>query len=162
WPHTRAIRTYSSTLGGEQVPPIAGEFGLRVTLGAWLDDNKKRNQRELRSVIELTRRSGNVNGVVVGNEVVYRGNTVLVGDESLSGEEQQGIDAARAPGDQKRVKEDINVAHLVRVIQRVKRETDGRVPVTTGEIWSVWRDHPELVSAVDFIAVHILPYWEGV
>jgi cellulose synthase/poly-beta-1,6-N-acetylglucosamine synthase-like glycosyltransferase len=34
--------------------------------------------------------------------------------------------------------------------------------VTTGEIWSVWRDHPELVSAVDFIAVHILPYWEGV
>src|SRR5262249_46021750 len=25
-----------------------------------------------------------------------------------------------------------------------------------------WRDHPELVSAVDFIAVHILPYWEGV
>ena len=35
------------------------------------------------------------------------------------------------------------------------------MPVTTGEIWSVWRDHPELVSAVDFIAVHILPYWEG-
>ena len=35
------------------------------------------------------------------------------------------------------------------------------MPVTTGEIWSVWRDHPELVSAVDYIAVHILPYWEG-
>ena len=44
------------------------------------------------------------------------------------------------------------------MIQKVKRETG--VPVTTGEIWSVWRDHPELVSAVDFIAVHILPYWE--
>ena len=36
------------------------------------------------------------------------------------------------------------------------------VPVTTGEIWSVWIEHPELASAVDFIAAHILPYWEGV
>jgi cellulose synthase/poly-beta-1,6-N-acetylglucosamine synthase-like glycosyltransferase len=35
------------------------------------------------------------------------------------------------------------------------------VPVTTGEIWTVWIDHPELASAVDFIAAHILPYWEG-
>ena len=35
------------------------------------------------------------------------------------------------------------------------------VPVTTGEIWTVWIDHPELASAVDFIAAHILPYWDG-
>jgi exo-beta-1,3-glucanase (GH17 family)/cellulose synthase/poly-beta-1,6-N-acetylglucosamine synthase-like glycosyltransferase len=160
--YTQAVRTYTSTLGAEQVPAIAEDLGMRVTLGAWLEVNKKRNQRELRAVVDLARRYSNVNAIVVGNEVVYRGNTVLVGDESLSAEEQQRIDAARAPGDQRRVKEDINVAHLIRAIQRVKRETDGRVPVTTGEIWSVWRDHPELVSAVDFIAVHILPYWEGV
>ena len=36
------------------------------------------------------------------------------------------------------------------------------VPVTTGEIWTVWIDHPELASAVDFIAAHILPYWDGI
>ena len=36
------------------------------------------------------------------------------------------------------------------------------VPVTTGEIWTVWRDHPELASAVDFIAAHILEYWVGI
>jgi cellulose synthase/poly-beta-1,6-N-acetylglucosamine synthase-like glycosyltransferase len=57
-------------------------------------------------------------------------------------------------------RDDMKVADLIQLIQRVKRSTS--VPVTTGEIWSVWRDHPELVSAVDFIAVHILPYWEGV
>ena len=33
--------------------------------------------------------------------------------------------------------------------------------MTTGEIWHVWIEHPELASAVDFIAAHILPYWEG-
>ncbi|NJL08448.1 MAG: glycosyltransferase [Methylacidiphilales bacterium] len=55
---------------------------------------------------------------------------------------------------------DQTVDELIKKIQRVKRETSG-IPVTTGEIWNVWLEHPELVSAVDFIAVHILPYWEG-
>jgi hypothetical protein len=33
--------------------------------------------------------------------------------------------------------------------------------VTTGEIWNIWRDNPELASSVDFIAAHVLPYWEN-
>jgi exo-beta-1,3-glucanase (GH17 family)/cellulose synthase/poly-beta-1,6-N-acetylglucosamine synthase-like glycosyltransferase len=127
-PLTRAVRTYSSTGGVELVPGVASEFGLRVTVGAWIDKNKDRNERELHSVIDLAKRHSNVSSIVVGNETIYR--------------------------------DDMKVADLIRLIQRVKRSTS--TPVTTGEIWSVWRDHPELVSAVDFIAVHILPYWEGV
>jgi len=127
-PLTRAIRTYSATGGVELVPAIASEFGLRVTLGAWLDKDKSRNEREIRSVIDLARRNSNVSSIVVGNETVYR--------------------------------DDVKIADLIQYIQRVKHAVS--VPVTTGEIWSVWRDHPELVSAVDYIAVHMLPYWEGV
>ncbi|MFL6807040.1 MAG: glycosyltransferase family 2 protein, partial [Xanthobacteraceae bacterium] len=56
-------------------------------------------------------------------------------------------------------RQDKTVDELVETIKRVKRESP--VPVTTGEIWSVWQDNPQLVAAVDFIAVHILPYWEG-
>ena len=52
------------------------------------------------------------------------------------------------------------VDELISKIQRVKRETS--VPVTTGEIWNAWIEHPELASAVDFIAAHVLPYWEGI
>jgi exo-beta-1,3-glucanase (GH17 family)/cellulose synthase/poly-beta-1,6-N-acetylglucosamine synthase-like glycosyltransferase len=126
-PLTRAIRTYSSTAGVELVPGIAGEFGLRVTIGAWIDKHQERNEREIRSVIELAKRHGNVNGIIVGNETVYR-------------------------GEQK-------VSDLIPMIQRVKRATN--MPVTTGEIWHVWLEHPELVSQVDYIAAHILPYWEG-
>ena len=124
---TRAIRTYSSTGGVELVPGIAAEFGLRVTVGAWIDKDEDRNEREIRSAIDLARRHSNVNGVVVGNETIYR--------------------------------DDQTVPELIKKIQRVKRATN--VPVTTGEIWSVWVEHPELVSAVDYIAAHILPYWEG-
>jgi exo-beta-1,3-glucanase (GH17 family)/cellulose synthase/poly-beta-1,6-N-acetylglucosamine synthase-like glycosyltransferase len=126
-PMTRAIRTYSSTGGVEQVPGIASEFGLRVTVGAWIDKDKDRNEREVRSVIDLAKRHSNINGIFVGNETIYR-------------------------GEQK-------VGDLIQLIQRVKRSTN--VPVSTGEIWNVWIEHPELVSQVDFIAAHILPYWEG-
>src|SRR6185437_3850481 len=40
--YTRAIRTYSATGGAELVPPIAAEFGLKVTVGAWIEKDKDR------------------------------------------------------------------------------------------------------------------------
>ena len=36
------------------------------------------------------------------------------------------------------------------------------VPVSTAETWDVWLAHPELAEHVDYVAVHILPYWDGV
>ena len=126
-PYTRAIRTYSSTGGGELVAPIAAEFGLKVTVGAWIDKNQDRNEREIRSALDLARRYSNVNAIVVGNETMLRNET--------------------------------SVEDLIKLIQQVKRSSP--VPVTTGENWTAWIDHPELASAVDFIAAHILPYWAG-
>jgi len=126
-PLTRAIRLYSSTGGVELVPPIAAEFGLKVTVGAWIDKNVDRNEREIDAAINLARHNSNVIGVVVGNETVYR-------------------------GEQK-------VSDLIELIKKVKKSVN--VPVTTGEIWNIWRDNPELASSVDFIAAHVLPYWEN-
>src|SRR5499426_754949 len=126
-PYTQAIRTYSSTGGGELVPAIAAEFGLKVTLGIWIDKNEARNEREIQAAIALARRYSNINAIVVGNETTLRA--------------EKSID------------------DLIRLVQRVKRQSP--VPVTTGEIWTVWIEHPELASAVDFIAAHILPYWDG-
>jgi exo-beta-1,3-glucanase (GH17 family)/cellulose synthase/poly-beta-1,6-N-acetylglucosamine synthase-like glycosyltransferase len=124
---TRAIRLYSSTEGVELVPPIAAEFGLKVTVGAWIDKDVDRNDREIDAAINLAKRNSNVNGIVVGNETVFR-------------------------GEQK-------VEDLIDLIKRVKKSVN--VPVTTGEIWNIWRDNPELASSVDFIAAHVLPYWEN-
>jgi exo-beta-1,3-glucanase (GH17 family) len=72
-PYTRTIRLYSSTGGVGMVPAIANEFGLKVTLGVWLDRNAQRNEREIRSAIDLARKNRNINGIVVGNETLYRG-----------------------------------------------------------------------------------------
>src|SRR5258707_313916 len=49
-PYTRMVRIYSSTAGAELVPEIAREFGLRVSVGAWIDKNTERNDREMRPV----------------------------------------------------------------------------------------------------------------
>src|SRR6202165_1014156 len=72
-PLTRAVRLYSSTGGVELVPPIANEAGIKVTVGAWIDKNVDRNEREIQSAIDLAKHKGNVNGIVVGNETIYRG-----------------------------------------------------------------------------------------
>src|SRR3954447_13961092 len=126
-PVPRAIRSSSSTEGNELVPPIAAEFGLKVMVGAWINKDPDHNQREIESAIALAKRNSNVNGIVVGNETVFR-------------------------GEQK-------VEDLIDLIKRVKKSVN--VPVTTGEIWNIWRDNPELASSVDFVAAHVLPYWEN-
>jgi exo-beta-1,3-glucanase (GH17 family)/cellulose synthase/poly-beta-1,6-N-acetylglucosamine synthase-like glycosyltransferase len=68
----RAVRTYSSTQGLELVPKIAGELGLKVTLGIWIDKDDARNEREIASALDLARANSNVTRLVVGNETVFR------------------------------------------------------------------------------------------
>jgi len=70
--HARAVRTYASTQGLERVPEIAAEFGLKVTLGVWIDKDTARNEREIATALELARRYPNVTRLVVGNETVFR------------------------------------------------------------------------------------------
>ena len=49
---------------------------------------------------------------------------------------------------------------LIQYIRWVKTSILQDIPVTTAEAWSVWIDHPELVNEVDYILVHIHPFWE--
>ena len=55
---------------------------------------------------------------------------------------------------------DLTVPQLIAYIDQVKAKT--HVPVSTAEPWHVWLKHPQLAENVDFINVHLLPYWEGV
>ena len=68
----KAVRTYASTQGLERVPEIAAELGLTVTLGAWIDKDDARNEREIATALDLARRFPNVTRLVVGNETVFR------------------------------------------------------------------------------------------
>ncbi len=176
---TRAVRLYTSTEGAELVPPVAAEFGMKVTVGAWIDTDGNRNNREIEAAINLARKNSNVIGVVIGNETIFRGEQIPMENlrpqsdveldpaeaARIQREEAQRLSDAQAQPEDKRgeaakwaVAEN-NVHRLIKVIQRVKKSVNG-VPVTTGEIYSIWSEHPELASSVDFIAAHVLPYWE--
>ena len=125
---TNAVRTYSTTDGLDQVPALAARHGINVALGAWLDARLNRNQQEIASAVRLARQHRNIVRVIVGNEVVLRG--------------------------------DVPVEQMIEYLDRA-REQIGQ-PVGTAEPWHVWLKHPELAAHVDFLAVHLLPYWEGI
>jgi len=63
-------------------------------------------------------------------------------------------------GNEVLLRAEITADQLIEYIREVKKNTWR--PVSTSETWDVWIKHPELVNEVDFIAVHILPYWEGI
>jgi exo-beta-1,3-glucanase (GH17 family)/cellulose synthase/poly-beta-1,6-N-acetylglucosamine synthase-like glycosyltransferase len=126
--NVNAVRTYS--VGGtlSDVPELADRHGLNVALGAWLDANRDKNEEQLRTVIDLAKTHQNVVRVIVGNEVLFRG--------------------------------DLKVEELAKYLDRAR--TSIGQPVGTAETWHTWLAYPELAQHVDFIGVHLLPYWEGV
>ncbi|MGZ4977357.1 MAG: glycosyltransferase [Methylobacter sp.] len=63
-------------------------------------------------------------------------------------------------GNEVLLRAEIPPEQLIEYIREVKKNTWR--PVSTSETWAEWMKHPELVNEVDFIAVHILPYWEGI
>lgn len=58
------------------------------------------------------------------------------------------------------LRRDQTVNELIEYIDRIRARTD--IPVSTAEPWHIWLKYPRLAEHVDYIAVHLLPYWEGV
>jgi exo-beta-1,3-glucanase (GH17 family) len=54
---------------------------------------------------------------------------------------------------------DMTASDLAATIRSVKAQVD--VPVTYADVWEYWLRNRELYDAVDFITVHILPFWEN-
>jgi exo-beta-1,3-glucanase (GH17 family)/cellulose synthase/poly-beta-1,6-N-acetylglucosamine synthase-like glycosyltransferase len=63
-------------------------------------------------------------------------------------------------GNEVLLRNEITEEQLIDYIREVKKRTWR--PVSTSETWEKWVSHPELVKEVDYIGVHILPYWEGI
>jgi exo-beta-1,3-glucanase (GH17 family)/glycosyltransferase involved in cell wall biosynthesis len=273
-PYARAVRTYSSTGGVEQVPAVAADLGLKVWVGIWLDARGERDGREIQAAVDLARRYTNVSTIVVGNETVKtrelaevpeirvqnkdqvetirlsdipfeetglraeaesqkrslnqsnpecaKLDRILYGlrgekfeaalraeaekqrkwpsqlnkecpsldaildalkskviDDALKAEAQTRLKALETAETENRkkglatktekksfdevldqIKAEKSAEAQIKILQWVKRRSP--VPVTSGQIWTDWRDHPDLVSAVDFIGAHVLPFWEGI
>ncbi|MFJ4064836.1 glycosyltransferase [Pseudomonas sp. NPDC089996] len=69
---TDNIRIYTVEGTQAEIPRLAEELGLRVTLGIWISKDLERNEREIEKAIELANHSRSVVRVVVGNEALFR------------------------------------------------------------------------------------------
>ena len=69
--HTNWIRSFSCTEGNELIPEIAHQKGLKTVVGAWISNDKARNEKEIEALIKLAK-SGLVDIAAVGNEVLHR------------------------------------------------------------------------------------------
>ena len=63
-------------------------------------------------------------------------------------------------GNEALLRGDISAPDLAALIRSVKARA--KVPVTYADVWEFWLRAPEVAAAVDFVTVHILPYWEDV
>ncbi len=63
-------------------------------------------------------------------------------------------------GNEALLRGDQTVEQMIGYLDRVRKHV--WAPVSLAEPWHIWLKYPELVKHVDFIAVHILPYWEGI
>jgi exo-beta-1,3-glucanase (GH17 family)/cellulose synthase/poly-beta-1,6-N-acetylglucosamine synthase-like glycosyltransferase len=125
---TYAVRTYSvlGTLG--RIPELAAKHNVSVALGVQLSRDKAESEEELLTGIALAKEYRNIVRVIVGNEVLLRG--------------------------------DLTADELSDYLERARAAI--RQPVGYADTWATWLKNPELARHVDFIGVHLFPYWEGV
>jgi len=95
---------------------------------------------------------------------IWLGMDTIINEDEI----QAGITLANAStnvtsvmvGNETILRGEFSATDLGVLMDRVRREVN--VPVSTAEPWHVWLHYPELADHVDYITVHMLPYWEGI
>jgi exo-beta-1,3-glucanase (GH17 family) len=66
--------------------------------------------------------------------------------------------AAVVVGNEVLLRGDLSPTDLGALIREVKAQVP--MPVTYADVWEFWLRYSDLQNAVDFVTIHILPYWE--
>jgi glucan 1,3-beta-glucosidase len=72
--------------------------------------------------------------------------------------ENPGVITSLVVGNEVLLRGEMTTNDLVAIIRSVKAQVS--VPVTYADVWEYWLRYREVYDAVDFITIHILPYWE--
>ncbi len=128
----RGVRTYTSEEGMEVVPELAAKLGLKVTFGAWLTNETEAKGR-LRNHQEIAALIKAANAHPKEIERVIVGNEVLL-------------------------RRDLTPDQLIAYIRQVKAAV--KQPVSYADVWAFYLKYPQVAKEVDFITIHILPFWE--
>jgi len=129
--HTKHVRIYSVKDVQAEIPRLAAKYGMSVTVGGWLTDQREENLRELNRLIDVVNANANVDRIIVGNETLLR--------EELTGEDL--------------------IAYINYVRQGLNRKVPIST-ADSWDFW-IKEETANLGKTVDFIGAHFLPYWLG-
>jgi exo-beta-1,3-glucanase (GH17 family) len=74
--------------------------------------------------------------------------------------EYPGTITALVVGNEVLLRAEMTPTELAAMIRTVKAQVT--VPVTYADVWELWLRNRELANVVDFVTIHILPYWENI
>jgi exo-beta-1,3-glucanase (GH17 family) len=72
--------------------------------------------------------------------------------------EYPGVITSLVVGNEVLLRGEMTTTDLANLIRSVKAQVS--VPVTYADVWEYWLRYREIYEVVDFITIHILPYWE--
>jgi len=95
-------------------------------------------------------------GIWLGRD---RAKNALLIDTALSAVDQhRDVVTTLMVGSEVLLRGEMFVSELRKIILSVKARTT--IPVSYADVWEFWLRYQELSDAVDFVTIHILPYWE--
>src|ERR1700753_1019697 len=72
--------------------------------------------------------------------------------------ENPGVITSLVVGNEVLLRGEMTTTDLAAIIRSVNAQVTG--PVTYADVWEFWLRYRELYDVVDFVTIHILPYWE--
>ena len=70
----------------------------------------------------------------------------------------QDVITAIVVGNEVLLRGEMTAENLTAVIRDIKAQVP--MPVTYADVWEFWLRYPDVGNAVDFVTIHVLPYWE--
>jgi glucan 1,3-beta-glucosidase len=141
-----------------QVPPREIEEDLTKLAGLTDCVRTYSTENGLDQVPEIARRVGLkvIQGLWLGRD--REKNRIRIDAAVALAKRYRDVITAIVVGNEVLLRGELSAADIGAILREVKTATS--MPVTYADVWEFWLRNPDLAQAVDFITIHILPYWE--
>jgi exo-beta-1,3-glucanase (GH17 family) len=85
-------------------------------------------------------------------------NAALINTATELAGKYPGVISAMMVGSEVLLRGEMKAPELCEIIRSVKAQVG--VPLSYADVWEFWLRNPDISKCVDFVTIHILPYWE--
>lgn len=97
-------------------------------------------------------------GILLGSDPVINAKEMIAGEQLASNSAVQAV----IVGNEVLQNGYLSEQQLRSDIEQVRAKLGRAVPITVADTYTEWLQHPSLAHYIDFITVHIYPFWQGI